>query len=339
MSYYFYSNIIHHIRTTKFKTLKDKNKTMKKILYSILLFAHISFAQVIENDAQDLLDIYLNYGNLSLKEYATNHGFKSLYVLTSNLGAYSKVDFDSKGNIISYIYMIGSPIRKIETEYDENNRVTKVKNFDEQEKLTKEIYTIYKNDSILTYSSIDHSLLELQFKSKTMDLDEMYEGGKMIVALKKEFDENGNLISETWVQDQNIKKKLYEFNENEQYVTAIEMDLKGNIISSHRYLIEKKNKISNQTEFYNEKSELPYKIETFDKNELISELYFDLNGNRYKEIKYKIDGNGLLSKMELINYATNNNTQYSFKTNNKGWLMSISQNKKVIYNYTFLLNE
>jgi len=126
-------------------------------------------------------------------------------------------------------------------------------------------------------------------------------------------------------QDKKTKSKQYKLVENEKYVTVAEKDSLGNIVISNKYLIEKTNKISNKTEFYNDKSELPYKIDSFDNNELISELYFDLNGNRYKEIIYKKDENRVLSKMELIN--------------NKGWLTDISKHKKVNYNFKFLLRE
>jgi hypothetical protein len=312
---------------------------MKKIIYSILLITNISFAQDIENDAQELLNIFLDQSKLTLNDYVIKNDFKSLYVLLNNSEGYSKIDFDTKGNIISYLYNGGNPIKKLDTEYDENNKVIRMKYFNLQDKLVNETHNIYKNDTILTYSSKDDSLLELKTQSKMVDLNEIYEKNNMIISLRKDFDENGNLLKETLIQDKKTKSKQYESVENEKYVTITEKDSLGNIEFTKKYLIEKRNKISNKIEYYNDKSELPYRIDTFDSNGLISELYFDVSENKFKEIIYKKNENGILNRMELINYSTNNKSFYNFKTNNKGWLTDISKDKKVNYNFKFILKE
>ena len=313
---------------------------MKKLFYLLLLVVNVAFAQEIQidNEAQELLDIYLKNRNLTINEYANQNNFKSLYVLVNNSMGYSKIDFDQQGNIVSYFLNQGSPVKKIENEYDEQNRVSKTKYYDEKDQIFKETYNRFNNDSILTYSSETNNLVLLAYKSKNCKLDEIYENGNIVISLKQNYDDDNNLIFESLFNNGITNTKKYEINGIEKFVTSTIKNSLDSLISTEKYLIEKNVFSENKTFFYNTEKETPYKVETYKNDKLISELYFDLKGNNYKEIAYIFDDKGFLIKMELINYSTKKTIKYIFKTNSKGWLTDIVRSKKVTYNFKFLMN-
>lgn len=314
---------------------------MKKIFFLLLLVINVAIAQEIkiDNEAQELFDIYLKNKNLTINEYAKQNDFKSLYVLMNNSKGFSKIDFDKQGNIISYFVNQQTPIRKIENEYDDLNRITKTKYYDEKEQIFKETYNKFSNDSILTYLKETDNLIELKYNSKNCKLDEIYENGEIVISLKQNYDNDGNLILEKLFKEGLTDTKEYEIKGSEKFVTLTKMNSLDSVLSTEKYLIERKVIAENKTYFYKSQTRNPFKVETYDNNKLISELYLDLKGNNYKEIVYKFDEKGILIKIELINYASKKKTKYTFKTNNKGWLTDIMKHKKVSYNFKFLMNK
>lgn len=295
------------------------------------------------NEPQDLLDLYLKSKNISAKEYVIKHDIKALYVLINNSGGYSKIDFDTKGNLTSYFLKYGKPISKKEIKYDKQDRISEIRYFDRSNSFSHGTYNEYKNDSTFTYTINDSILKEINVKNKFRTINILYgENGYIGISLDKYFDENKKIIKEILVESGRKRIKEYEYADDSKFVTIKEMDSLNQEIKKGRYLIEKGNSLENKIEFFKKNHKKPYKTEYYENDRLISELYFGDNGNRYKEIVYKYTDNGVLKEMKLLNYKKDTKTRYKFKSNSKGWLTDIrkkSKGKSFSYNFKVLLNK
>lgn len=296
-----------------------------------------------DNEPQELLDLYLKSKNISTKEYAKKHNFKALYVLINNSGGYSKIDFDTKGNLTSYFLKYGNPISKKKIKYDNQNRISEIRYFDRSNTFSHGTYNEYKNDSILSYSLKDSILTEINFKTEHRTFNVLYdENGNKEISLDRYFDKNQQIIKEIMSQNGIKSIKEYEYVNDSKFVTIKIIDSLNQEIKKEKYLSEKNNPTENKIEFFKKDSKKPYKIESYENDRLISELYFGDNGNQYKEIIYKYTNNGVIREMRLLNYRKDTKTTYKFISNSKGWLTDIgkkTKGKSFSYNFKVLLNK
>lgn len=295
------------------------------------------------NEPQELLDLYLKSKNISAKEYVKKHNIKTLYVLVNNSGGYSKIDFDAKGNLTSYFLKYGKPISKKEIKYDNQNRISEIRYFDRSNTFSHGTYNEYKNDSIFTYTLKDSIITEINVNNKFRTINILYdENGDEGISLDKYFDENKKIIKEILKQSGEKRIKKYEYADDSKFVTIKIIDSLNQEIEKDKYLSEKNNPSDNIIEFFNKDSKKPYRIESYANDRLISELYFGVNGDKYKEIIYKYTDNGVIREMRLLNYTKDTKTKYKFKSNSKGLLTDIRKNtkgKSFSYNFKVLLNK
>jgi len=296
-----------------------------------------------ENEPQELFDIYLKSSNLSINEYVKQNHIKGLYVLVNNRQGYSKIDFDEKGNLTSYTLIENRPIVKKEILYNSQNKIEKINYYDKSETLIYGTFNIFKNDSIFTYSLKDSFLRELSIKANNIEINVLYDDNKNeTIRLEKHFGDNGELLKEILIDNGIATTKQFEYLDDSKYSTVIKTDSDNNEISKEKYLSQKKIPQENITEFYEKDTEKPFKIETTVKDKLLSELYLDEKGIKYKEIVYRYSDRGLLENMKLINYKTKETTEYIYSSNRKGWLTDIrkkSKRKSLLYNFKVLLKE
>ena len=316
---------------------------MKKLLFFLILITNYSYGQEMNNEPQDLLEIYLKSRNISIGEYVKEHDIKALYVLINNSDGYSKIDFDTKGNLISYFLKYGKPISKKELKYDNQNRISEIRYFDHSNTFFQGIFNEYKNDSIFTYAIKDSILTEMNVKDKYRTINIIYDKNENEgISLDEYFDENEKIIKQILIQSGEKRIKEYEYVDNSKFVTIKKIDSIDQKINTEKYLTEKKIPSENKIEFFKKNIKKPYKIESYDNNKLISELYFGVKGNKYKEIIYKYTGKGVLRGMKLLNYKKDSKTTYKFKTSSKGWLTDIgkkTKGKSFSYNFKILPNK
>jgi len=316
---------------------------MKKLLLLLILITNYSYGQEMNNEPQDLLDLYLKSRNISAKEYVKKHDIKALYVLINNSGGYSKIDFDTKGNLTSYFLKYGKPISKKEIKYDNQNRISEIRYFDRSNTFFNGTYYEYKNDSTFTYTMKDSIIAEINVKDKFRTINILYdENGDEGISLDEYFDENERIIKEILIQNGEKRIKEYEYADNSKFATIKEIDSLNQEINTEKYLTEKNFPLENKTEFFKKGIKQPYKIESYENDKLISELYFGENGNRYKEIIYKYTDKGVLKEMKLLNYKKDTKTTYKFKSSSKGWLTDIgkkTKRKSFSYNFKILPNK
>jgi len=313
---------------------------MKKLLLLIILIANSSFGQEMNNEPQDLLNLYLKSRNISVKEYVKKHKIKALYVLINNSGGYSKIDFDIKGNLTSYFLKYGKPISKKEIKYDNQNRILEIKYFDRSNTFSHGTYNEYKNDSTFTYNMKDRIIKEINVKDKFRTINMLYdENGNEGISLDKYFDDNKRIVKEILTQNGEKEIKQYDYIDDSKFVTIKNIDSLNQEYEKGKYLSEKGIPSDNKIEFFTKDSKKPYKIESYENNKLISELYFADNGNRYKELIYKYTNKAVLREMKLLNFKKETKTTYIFKFNSKGRLTDIrkkTKGKSFFYSFKIL---
>tara|TARA_B100000809_G_C15008330_1_gene483993 strand:- start:96 stop:1052 length:957 start_codon:yes stop_codon:yes gene_type:complete len=313
---------------------------MKKLLLLLILITNYSYGQEMNNEPQNFLDLYLKSQNISAKEYVKKHNIKALYVLVNNSGGYSKIDFDTKGNLTSYFLKNEKSISKKEIEYDNQNRISEIRYLDRSNAFVHGTYNVYKNDSTFTYSLKDSTIAEISIKDKFRTMNILYDkNADEGISLDEYFDKNEKKIKEILIQNGVKTITEYKCIDSLKYVTVTKINSLNQEVGSEKYISEKKSLTKNTIEYFKTENKNPYKIESYENDKLVSELFFDKTGNPYKEIIYYRDS-GVLNKMKLVNYKTNKKTSYKFKSNRKGMLTDIikkSESESLSYNFKFLL--
>jgi len=313
---------------------------MKKLLLLLILITNYSYGQEMNNEPQNFLDLYLKSQNISAKEYVKKHNIKALYVLVNNSGGYSKIDFDTKGNLTSYFLKNEKSISKKEIEYDNQNRISEIRYLDRSNAFVHGTYNVYKNDSTFTYSLKDSTIAEISIKDKFRTMNILYDkNADEGISLDEYFDKNEKKIKEILIQNGVKTITEYKCIDSLKYVTVTKINSLNQEVGSEKYISEKKSLTKNTIEYFKTENKNPYKIESYENDKLVSELFFDKTGNPYKEIIYYRDS-GVLNKMKLVNYKTNKKTSYKLKSNRKGMLTDIikkSESESLSYNFKFLL--
>ncbi len=320
--------------------LIKKNK-MTRLLILFILISNLSMSQEIENDAQYLFDLHLESKNITLNEYVKKHDVKSLFVLVNNKQYYSQIEFNEDGKIVSYLVNGKQPVRKYTINYDEQSRIAEVNYYNTDDSFAYGTYYKYQEDSTFIYTIKDSSLNEVLVETKKYKAEIIYNDfGQIEISKDKYYNDGGELIRVVFLND-GLKEVLeYEYLKADQYVTHVKFDSLNNEVSNVRYLTEKKIVSENKIEFYRKEDKQPFKIESYENDNLVSELYFN-NDEKYKEIIYIRFESGTLKQLKLVNYKTNKKISYKFITDSKGRLTAIAKkekNKNLTYFYKFLLN-